>query len=113
MKISGTSAIITGGASGLGAATAKALSEAGVKVALFDLNEEKGEALAEKIGVSVVLITGRDKGTRWYFKTREGVLVGSFASEREAENGVQDFVDFMVTAPAEMRQRYLVHLLSQ
>lgn len=61
----------------------------------------------------IVAITGRDKGTRWYFKTREGVLVGSFASEREAENGVQDFVDFMVTAPAEMRQRYLVHLLSQ
>lgn len=50
MKLSGTSAIITGGASGLGAATAEALSEAGVKVALWDLNEEKGEALAEKLG---------------------------------------------------------------
>ncbi|WDI32645.1 SDR family NAD(P)-dependent oxidoreductase [Hyphococcus flavus] len=50
MKISGTSAIITGGASGLGAATAEALAEAGVKVALWDLNEEKGEALAEKLG---------------------------------------------------------------
>lgn len=50
MKLSGTSAIITGGASGLGAATAEALSEAGVTVALWDLNEEKGEALAEKLG---------------------------------------------------------------
>lgn len=50
MNLSGVSAIITGGASGLGAATAEALSEAGVKVALWDLNEEKGEALAEKLG---------------------------------------------------------------
>lgn len=44
------SAVITGGASGLGAATAKALASQGVKVALFDLNEEKGEALAAELG---------------------------------------------------------------
>lgn len=44
------SAIITGGASGLGAASAKALSARGVKVALFDLDEEKGNALAEELG---------------------------------------------------------------
>ncbi|WP_375201917.1 3-hydroxyacyl-CoA dehydrogenase [Hyphococcus sp.] len=50
MKFSGTSAIITGGASGLGAATAEALAKEGVKVALWDLNEEKGEALAKELG---------------------------------------------------------------
>jgi len=50
MNLSGTSAIITGGASGLGAATAERLSAEGVKVALWDLNEEKGEALASKLG---------------------------------------------------------------
>ena len=50
MKLEGTSAIITGGASGLGAATAEALAAVGVKVALWDLNVEKGEALAEKLG---------------------------------------------------------------
>ena len=44
------SAVITGGASGLGAATARRLAEKGVKVALFDLNEEKGEALAAELG---------------------------------------------------------------
>ena len=50
MKLSGLSAIVTGGASGLGAATAQLLHEAGVKVALWDLNAEKGEALAKEIG---------------------------------------------------------------
>ncbi len=44
------SAVITGGASGLGAATARMLASHDVKVALFDLNEEMGEALAKEIG---------------------------------------------------------------
>lgn len=44
------SAVITGGASGLGAATARALAAKGVKVALFDMNTEKGEALATELG---------------------------------------------------------------
>ncbi len=44
------SAVITGGASGLGAATAQALAALGVKVALFDLNAELGEALAQALG---------------------------------------------------------------
>jgi len=43
-------AIVTGGASGLGAATATALAEAGCKVAIFDMNREAGEALAKKLG---------------------------------------------------------------
>ncbi len=47
---SSVSAVITGGASGLGAATARRLARAGVKVALFDLNAEQGEALAEELG---------------------------------------------------------------
>ncbi|MEL0251167.1 MAG: SDR family oxidoreductase [Novosphingobium sp.] len=45
-----TSAVVTGGASGLGRATAEALAAAGVKVAIFDLNEEAGEAVAQAIG---------------------------------------------------------------
>jgi NAD(P)-dependent dehydrogenase (short-subunit alcohol dehydrogenase family) len=47
---SSISAVVTGGASGLGAATARALAAHGVKVALFDLNAEKGEALASELG---------------------------------------------------------------
>src|SRR3954464_12719945 len=51
MKLSsGISAVITGGASGLGAATARRLAAHGVKVALFDLNEAAGEALAAELG---------------------------------------------------------------
>ncbi|MFW6027244.1 MAG: SDR family NAD(P)-dependent oxidoreductase [bacterium] len=42
-------AVITGGASGMGAATARELAGAGVKVALFDVNAEKGEALASEL----------------------------------------------------------------
>lgn len=45
-----TAAIVTGGASGLGRATATALRQAGAKVAIFDLNAEKGEAVAAEIG---------------------------------------------------------------
>jgi NAD(P)-dependent dehydrogenase (short-subunit alcohol dehydrogenase family) len=43
-------AVVTGGASGLGAATARALAAKGVKVAIFDLQAEKGAALAAEIG---------------------------------------------------------------
>ena len=44
------SAVITGGASGLGAATARRLAAQGVKVALFDMNVAIGEALAKELG---------------------------------------------------------------
>jgi NAD(P)-dependent dehydrogenase (short-subunit alcohol dehydrogenase family) len=44
------SAVVTGGASGLGAATVRLLARHGVKVALFDFNRELGEALAQEVG---------------------------------------------------------------
>jgi NAD(P)-dependent dehydrogenase (short-subunit alcohol dehydrogenase family) len=51
MKLDNTvAAVVTGGASGLGAATARALAAKGVKVAIFDLQEEKGKAIAAEIG---------------------------------------------------------------
>ncbi len=45
-----TAAIVTGGASGLGEATARALAARGAKVAIFDLQKDKGEAVAADIG---------------------------------------------------------------
>ncbi len=47
---SSVAAVITGGASGLGEATARSLAAQGVKVAIFDMNEQKGEAVAKEIG---------------------------------------------------------------
>jgi NAD(P)-dependent dehydrogenase (short-subunit alcohol dehydrogenase family) len=50
MKLDGSiAAVVTGGASGLGEGTARALAAQGVKVALFDMNEERGEAVAAEI----------------------------------------------------------------
>src|SRR3546814_7657584 len=45
-----TAAVVTGGASGLGRATAEALAVAGVKVAIFDINDALGEEVAKSIG---------------------------------------------------------------
>lgn len=50
MKFSGISAVVTGGAGGLGEATVQALSAEGVKVSIFDLNRDRGEALSAAIG---------------------------------------------------------------
>jgi len=51
MKLDGSiSAVVTGGASGLGEGTARALAAQGVKVALFDMQADKGEAVAAEIG---------------------------------------------------------------
>ena len=50
MNIKGQAAVVTGGASGLGGATAERLAALGAKVALVDLNAELGEAHAKKIG---------------------------------------------------------------
>jgi len=50
MDAKGHAAIVTGGASGLGEATARALAAKGAKVAIFDMNAEAGEAVAKDIG---------------------------------------------------------------
>ena len=51
MKLDGSiAAVVTGGASGLGEGTARAIAATGAKVALFDMNAERGEAIAAEIG---------------------------------------------------------------
>jgi 3-hydroxyacyl-CoA dehydrogenase / 3-hydroxy-2-methylbutyryl-CoA dehydrogenase len=54
VRIEGSGALVAGGASGLGEATARALAERGARVLIADLNAEKGEALAGEIGGSFV-----------------------------------------------------------
>ncbi|MDR3399151.1 MAG: SDR family NAD(P)-dependent oxidoreductase [Pandoraea sp.] len=64
MEIQGNVFLITGGASGLGAAAARWLAGLGAKVALADVNVDEGEALAEKLGGKFVKcdVTREDDG---------------------------------------------------
>jgi NAD(P)-dependent dehydrogenase (short-subunit alcohol dehydrogenase family) len=61
MDIAGASAIVTGGASGLGAATARALSERGARVVILDLQEDAGRAVASEIGGAFALADVSDE----------------------------------------------------
>jgi NAD(P)-dependent dehydrogenase (short-subunit alcohol dehydrogenase family) len=69
---SDTAAIVTGGASGLGKASAEALAAAGAKVAIFDVNAEKGEEAAAAIGgiFCKVDITSEDSAVAGFAKAR-------------------------------------------
>lgn len=58
MDIQGSSAIITGGASGLGEATARRLATHGVRVTLFDRNEERAKEVAAEIGELANYVAG-------------------------------------------------------
>ncbi len=56
MQIKDRIAIVTGGASGLGRATAQALVNKGAKVALFDLNTELGEKISAEMGEDTIFV---------------------------------------------------------
>ena len=76
MKLnSSVTAVTTGGASGLGAATARRLAAQGVKVALFDLNETQGEALAKELGgvFCKVDVTKEDTVDAGFAKSRAAI----------------------------------------
>ncbi|MFC4595676.1 SDR family NAD(P)-dependent oxidoreductase [Sphingobium tyrosinilyticum] len=60
MEIKGLAAIVTGGASGLGKATAAMLAGQGAKVAIFDLNDELGRATAKEVGGNYVSVNVAD-----------------------------------------------------
>ena len=58
MEINGSSAIVTGGASGLGEATARKLAADGVRVTVFDRNEERGKEVVAEIGANANFVGG-------------------------------------------------------
>jgi NAD(P)-dependent dehydrogenase (short-subunit alcohol dehydrogenase family) len=69
-----TAAVVTGGASGLGRASATALAAAGAKVAIFDMNAEKGAEVAAEIGAVFCNVNVTD----------EASVVDGFAKARAA-----------------------------
>jgi NAD(P)-dependent dehydrogenase (short-subunit alcohol dehydrogenase family) len=74
MEINGASALVTGGASGIGAAAARQLAAKGAKVVVADLNADKGEALAREIdgAFASVDVTKTDE-TEAAVETAEGL----------------------------------------
>ena len=81
MNLEGAGAIVAGGASGLGAATARLLAQNGARVAIADLNEEAGQALAQELGGGAV----------------------AFKADVTNENEVQAAVDGALEAFGELR----------
>ena len=74
------SAIVTGGASGLGEATARMLSSVGANVAIFDLDENKGLAVSEKIKsdfykVDVTDTNSVNQAVSSFLKQNEGIQI--------------------------------------
>jgi NAD(P)-dependent dehydrogenase (short-subunit alcohol dehydrogenase family) len=63
MKLSGVAAIVTGGGSGLGRATAEALAARGAKVAVFDLNPAAAEEAAKALGAVAIVGDVADEAT--------------------------------------------------
>lgn len=63
MDITQTAAIVTGGASGLGAATARELAGAGARVTLFDRDAKTGQALADELGGAFVEVDVTDEAS--------------------------------------------------
>lgn len=61
MKVEGSVIIVTGGGSGLGAATARHLAARGAKLVLFDLNTEAAQAVADEIGGEAIAVDVSDE----------------------------------------------------
>src|SRR5262249_2451700 len=73
MDIKGHAAIVTGGASGLGAATANELARLGARVACLDVNLDSARAVADKVGGVAIRcdVTSSDDATKALAQARE------------------------------------------
>ena len=81
MRIEGSGALVAGGASGLGEATARRLHEQGATVVIADLNEEKGEALAGELGERAAFARAD--------VTQPGEVEAAVTAAAEAEGGLR------------------------
>ncbi|UUX48225.1 SDR family NAD(P)-dependent oxidoreductase [Nisaea acidiphila] len=91
MQVQGQAAIVTGGGSGLGAGTARALAAAGAKVALFDVNAEGAGKVAQEIGGIAVACDVADAAS----------AEAAIAKAREAHGPARILVNCAGIAPAE------------
>jgi NAD(P)-dependent dehydrogenase (short-subunit alcohol dehydrogenase family) len=92
MKIAGCSALVTGGASGLGAATARMLASLGAQVTVFDKDDKRGSELAAELGSPGAFIAGDIRDPYHVMRTLDEV------DERQA--GLQICVNAAGIAPA-------------
>jgi len=90
MKLDTTAAIITGGASGLGEATARHFAANGAKVAIFDLNEELGQKVAAELGGTFHKVDVTD----------EDSVAAGIAQAKEAMGSINAAVNCAGIAPA-------------
>jgi 3-hydroxyacyl-CoA dehydrogenase / 3-hydroxy-2-methylbutyryl-CoA dehydrogenase len=81
MRVEGKSALVAGGASGLGEASARALAEAGARVTIADLNADKGNALAAELGERASFVEAD--------VTDEGAIAAAVEQAAGAEGGLR------------------------
>lgn len=91
MKIQGCAAVVTGGGSGMGQATARMLAANGVKVALFDMNVEAAQAVADEIGGVAIQCNVADAES----------AEAAFAAARDAHGAARILVNCAGIAPAQ------------
>ena len=91
MDIAGKTALVTGGASGLGEATVRALISAGANIVIVDLNDERGKALASELGERALY-----KRTD---VTREADVVAATLAAKETFGGLHIAVNCAGIAP--------------
>lgn len=106
MEIKDQIAIVTGGASGLGAATVRALAAKGAKVAVLDLNEELAKTIADEVGgiavkvdvadtdsVAAAMATVKDKlGIARIVMNVAGIGIGRKITSRKGPHPLDDFM---------------------
>lgn len=106
MEIKDQIAIVTGGASGLGAGTARALAAKGAKVAVLDLNEDLAKAIAEEVGgiaikvdvadtvsVAAALASVQDQlGVARIVMNVAGIGIGRKITSRKGPHPLDDFM---------------------
>src|SRR5436309_2206822 len=83
MKLDGIGALVSGGASGLGAATARLLTQRGAKVAIADRDGEKAQALASELGGSAFAAYDGQVGQTAYAASKGGVASLTLPAARD------------------------------